>query len=574
VVVVHVLAVALVAVADNAVAVANVPVVGLGLLGAIVLAVGLVVAIAPLVVVRQVVLAVLPLLVGTDLLVVRHSLVGIVPLAVLPLLGVTDLLAVLPLLGAIDLLAVLPLLGAIDLLAVLPLLGAIDLLAVLPLLGAIDLLAVLPLLGAIDLLAVLPLLGAIDLLAVLPLLGAIDLLAVLPFAGGDRPAGRPAFAGGDRPAGRPAFAGGDRPARPAYGRPDGPRPSFGRPDGPRPGVSGGGRGDRPAYGGDRPGGAKRFGSGGASTGRFERSSSYAAIEPLPIDLETTRLIFGKNSVLDLLKSNPGRVSKILVADGLKPDKRLDSLHTLAKQHRIVVQHVPKAKLDRTLEQPLYSQAPTIEGETPDIERLNHQGVLALVTPKVYSTLEDTIERLRPRLDSANTSNYPLIMILDGITDPRNLGAILRVADGAGVDAIVLPKRNSAGLAGLSAGLVAKVASGAEDTVEIALVGNLSQAMGQLKEAGFWLFGTSDNQKSIGKLSPQTYDKAKYNMPVALLLGAEGDGLGKLVGERCDVLVTLPMRGTVNSLNVATAAAVLTYEIKRQHETLLPPLKTE
>jgi tRNA C32,U32 (ribose-2'-O)-methylase TrmJ len=84
-----------------------------------------------------------------------------------------------------------------------------------------------------------------------------------------------------------------------------------------------------------------------------------------------------------------------------------------------------------------------------------------------------------------------------------------------------------------------------------------------------LFGTSDNQKSIGKLTSQTYDKAKYNMPVALLLGAEGDGLGKLVGERCDVLVTLPMRGKVNSLNVATAAAVLTYEIKRQHEACAP-----
>ena len=147
---------------------------------------------------------------------------------------------------------------------------------------------------------------------------------------------------------------------------------------------------------------------------------------------------------------------------------------------------------------------------------------------------------------------PLILVLDGITDPHNLGACLRVADGAGVHAVIAPKDHAAGINAT----VAKVASGAAETVPYFMVTNLARTLGELKERNIWVIGTSD-------AAPRTLYQTDLTGPVALVLGAEGAGLRQLTAKTCDALVSIPMRGAVESLNVSVASGVCLYEALRQ-----------
>ena len=178
----------------------------------------------------------------------------------------------------------------------------------------------------------------------------------------------------------------------------------------------------------------------------------------------------------------------------------------------------------------------------------HQGVVARVDPLAQvKSLDELLEELE-----AASNEPPLLLVLDGVTDPHNLGACLRVADGAGAHAVIAPKDHAAGINAT----VAKVASGAAETMPYFMVTNLARTLGELKERNIWCIGTSDD-------APQTIYQVKLTGPVALVLGAEGEGMRQLTRKTCDELVSIPMRGAVDSLNVSVASGVCLYEALRQ-----------
>jgi len=174
----------------------------------------------------------------------------------------------------------------------------------------------------------------------------------------------------------------------------------------------------------------------------------------------------------------------------------------------------------------------------------HQGVAARVHPlESAHSLDDLLDQV---------SGPPLLLVLDGVTDPHNLGACLRVADGAGAHAVIAPKDHAAGINAT----VAKVASGAAETVPYFMVTNLARTLGELKERSIWCIGTGDD-------APRTLYQADLKVPVALVLGAEGTGMRQLTRKTCDEVVSIPMRGAVESLNVSVASGVCLYEALRQ-----------
>jgi 23S rRNA (guanosine2251-2'-O)-methyltransferase len=182
----------------------------------------------------------------------------------------------------------------------------------------------------------------------------------------------------------------------------------------------------------------------------------------------------------------------------------------------------------------------------------HQGVVARVDALAQVT---SLDELLENLEASGVKN-PLLLVLDGVTDPHNLGACLRVADGAGAHAVIAPKDHAAGISAI----VSKVASGAAETMPYFMVTNLARTLGELKERNIWCIGTADDaEKTI-------YDVALTG-PVALVLGAEGDGMRQLTRKTCDQLVSIPMHGAVESLNVSVASGVCLYEALRQRRSL-------
>ena len=175
---------------------------------------------------------------------------------------------------------------------------------------------------------------------------------------------------------------------------------------------------------------------------------------------------------------------------------------------------------------------------------SHQGVVASVTAKAYADLDDLLAQRRGK--------FAFIVVLDGVEDPHNLGAIIRTADSAGADGIVIPERRAAGVTST----VAKIAAGAAEHLPIARVTNISRTVEELKAKSIWTIGLDER-------GSQSYDALDYNMDCALVLGAEGHGLHDLVRRKCDFLVSIPMQGGVPSLNVSVAAGVVMYEILRQ-----------
>ena len=198
-----------------------------------------------------------------------------------------------------------------------------------------------------------------------------------------------------------------------------------------------------------------------------------------------------------------------------------------KERGIVVKEIPKTKLDMKL------------------QGVNHQGVAAIAACAQYAGLSDIVER-------ANSAKNPIILVLDEIEDPHNLGAIIRTAEAAGVCGIIIPKRRSAGLNGT----VAKVAAGAVEYVPVARVSNISAAVDELKDNGFWVYGADMDGQSM-------YD-TDISGKAALVIGSEGHGISRIVREKCDFIVSIPMFGQINSLNASVAAAVIIYETVRKN----------
>lgn len=236
------------------------------------------------------------------------------------------------------------------------------------------------------------------------------------------------------------------------------------------------------------------------------------------------LVYGRNSVRELLKSDRA-VDKLYVVRGVR-EGSMGLLVELAVNKRIPVVEVEKSKLDNMC------------------GGANHQSVAALAAAKEYSSIEDIIEIARER------GEKPLVVILDGIEDPHNLGAIIRTAECLGVHGIIIPKHRCATLNSV----VSKTSAGAIEYMAVAKETNISMTIEKLKDLGFWIFGAEAGGESC-------YD-ADYDVACAIVLGSEGKGISRLVKEKCDYIVSIPMSGHVNSLNVSAAAAIIISEASR------------
>lgn len=237
-------------------------------------------------------------------------------------------------------------------------------------------------------------------------------------------------------------------------------------------------------------------------------------------------IIGRNPVLEVLKTEK-EIEKIYIAKGeLKGS--IKKIINIAKDKNIVIQYVDKKKLNQIA------------------QGVNHQGVAALVTPYDYSSIDDILNKAR------ETNKPPFIVILDGIEDPHNLGAIVRTAECAGVHGIIIPKRRAASVTET----VYKSSAGAVEHMLIAKVSNISTTIDRLKKEGLWIYGADAAGENY-------YFDTNLKGPVALVIGSEGKGLSKLVKEKCDFLIKIPMFGKVSSLNASNAASILIYEVVRQ-----------
>lgn len=242
----------------------------------------------------------------------------------------------------------------------------------------------------------------------------------------------------------------------------------------------------------------------------------------------SQVIYGIHAVSARVRMKPETVHEIY-ADASRKDKRMTALLESAKKQNLRVMSVSGERLD---------------GMTGSAR---HQGIVANVEP---SRLPQFIDDVLDTLDEP-----PFLLVLDGVTDPHNLGACLRVADGAGCHAVIAPKDRSVGLTATAM----KVASGAAESIPYITVTNLSRTLLQMKERGIWLVGAAEDGDA-------TLFGAKLTGALAWVLGAEGEGLRRLTRERCDQIVSIPMAGSVESLNVSVAAGVCLYEAKRQRET--------
>lgn len=225
------------------------------------------------------------------------------------------------------------------------------------------------------------------------------------------------------------------------------------------------------------------------------------------------------------------INKILIAEGPLSGPLLE-IYGFAREKNIPIQKVDRQRLDKF--------APG----SP------HQGVIALAAAKEYVEVEDILAGAGPGVQ-------PFLILLDEINDPHNLGAILRTADAAGAHGVVIPRRRSAPLTPT----VAKASAGAIEYVPVARVANMPQTIETLKKQGLWMVGADPEGQEL-------YWDARLEGPLGLVIGGEGKGLGRLVKERCDILVRLPMSGQVNSLNASVAAALLAYEVVRQRRIVL------
>jgi 23S rRNA (guanosine2251-2'-O)-methyltransferase len=240
-------------------------------------------------------------------------------------------------------------------------------------------------------------------------------------------------------------------------------------------------------------------------------------------------VVGRNPVLETLKSDK-EIEKIYVVKGeLKGS--INKIIGMAKDRNIIVQYVDKKKLDQI------SQGSS------------HQGVAALVAPYVYYSVDDILQKAE-ELDTP-----PFILILDGIEDPHNLGSIIRTAECSGVHGIIIPKRRSAHVTET----VYKSSAGAVEHMLIAKVNNISDTIDMLKEKGLWIYGADMGGKDY-------YFDVDLKGAVAIVIGSEGKGISRLVKEKCDFILSIPMAGKISSLNASNAASILMYEVVRQrHE---------
>lgn len=237
-------------------------------------------------------------------------------------------------------------------------------------------------------------------------------------------------------------------------------------------------------------------------------------------------VTGRNAVLEAIKA--GReINKLWINEGSQKGS-MQKIVQAAKEQRIVIQYVPRKKLDELAK--------------------NHQGVIAQVAPYRYYHIDDLFLRAEQKQEA------PFFLILDELEDPHNFGSLIRTADASGVHGIIIPKRRSVGLTTT----VAKASTGAIEYIPVARVTNLARTIDELKERGVWVCGTDAGADT-------DYRELDGTLPIAIVIGSEGKGISRLVKEKCDFLVQLPMKGHVTSLNASVAGALLMYEVYRKRD---------
>ncbi|MBI2679149.1 MAG: 23S rRNA (guanosine(2251)-2'-O)-methyltransferase RlmB [Candidatus Koribacter versatilis] len=244
------------------------------------------------------------------------------------------------------------------------------------------------------------------------------------------------------------------------------------------------------------------------------------------------VIFGIHSVTEALKARARNFDHVEVAKD-RHDPKIQRIIDDCRVSSIPVRFVPRESLDRLA------------------RSANHQGVVAVTSSKKYSQVEDFIASKR--------GPWSFLVVLDGVEDPHNLGAVIRAADGAGADGIIIPERRAVHVTGT----VAKASAGASEHMPLAKVTNISRTLEDLKDENIWIVGLDER-------GTQTYDQVDYKMDCALVFGAEGKGLHEHVRKHCDFLVNIPMAGSVSSLNVSVASGIVMYEVVRQRSAAALP----
>src|SRR5262250_3208930 len=237
------------------------------------------------------------------------------------------------------------------------------------------------------------------------------------------------------------------------------------------------------------------------------------------------IVYGLHAVEEALKARGGSFEYVAIFRERR-DAKLQRIVEAARSAGVPVRFMSRDELTKLAKSP------------------THQGVAAVVKGQTYADLENVLEQRK--------SEHLFLVVLDGIEDPHNLGALIRTAEGAGVDGIVIPERRATGVTAT----VVKASAGASEHLPIAKVTNIGRAVEDLKSRNIWTVGLDER-------APQTYDKLDYKMDCALVLGAEGHGLHEQIRKKCDFLVSIPMLGKVPSLNVSVAAAIVMYEVARQ-----------
>jgi 23S rRNA (guanosine2251-2'-O)-methyltransferase len=240
------------------------------------------------------------------------------------------------------------------------------------------------------------------------------------------------------------------------------------------------------------------------------------------------ILYGRNAVRETLRAGRRKIYKVVLAQGTKEKGIVADIATLASKSGAAIQRVERRQLDR-------------------IGDFNHQGVAAEAAPYPYVELAEILAK------ADQCQEMPLLLMLDCLQDPQNFGALLRTAEIVGVHGVVIPKRRAVGVTPA----VVNSSAGATEHLLVARVTNLVRAMEELKTKGLWMVGLEDVPQA------QLYDQSDLTMPLALVVGSEGRGMGRLVGETCDILIRLPMRGKISSLNAAVAGSTALYEVWRQ-----------
>ncbi|GAF22568.1 MULTISPECIES: 23S rRNA (guanosine(2251)-2'-O)-methyltransferase RlmB [Shouchella] len=250
----------------------------------------------------------------------------------------------------------------------------------------------------------------------------------------------------------------------------------------------------------------------------------------PVNDPQSEFVTGKNPVIESLKS--GReIHKVWIGEGSQRGQ-MTAIIQSAKEKNILVQTAPKKKLDQL------------------VGHSNHQGVVASIAAYRYAEIDDLFEKAKEK------DEEPFFLILDEIEDPHNLGSIMRTADAVGAHGIIIPKRRAVGLTQT----VAKSSTGAIEYIPVVRVTNIPRTMDDLKKRGLWFAGTDAKGE-------QDYHQGSFDMPLGLVIGSEGKGISRLVKEKCDFLLQIPMVGQVTSLNASVAASLLMYEVFRKRKGL-------